>query len=189
MFNLETSLLGLALAMDAAVASFALGLLGPKPKRALIIAGTFGVFQFLMMWLGSWGGYLFSFSSFGHLFQLVVSILFIGIAIKVLQESFQNEDRVLDWNIEQLFVLALATSLDALAAGISLGTLPMPYLASMEVGVITFSVCLGAYSAALFFKELPTKWLLRAAAAVFLYLGVDNILKHLNIIRQFLENI
>lgn len=177
MFSLEIVFLGVALAIDAAVVTFAIGLLCvhlPKRvrlKRALISALTFGFFQFLMMWLGSYGGYLFSFSKLGYLSQFVIGGIFLIIAMKLIQESMEIQERQLEWRITPMIALALATSIDALASGVSLGTLPKAYLASMEVGVITFLVCLVFYLISQFFQQIPDKWLLRLAALIFIGLG------------------
>lgn len=178
MFTLETSLLGIALAIDAAVVSFTLGLLGPHFGKGAVVAMVFGLFQFLMLWLGSLGGYVFSFSSYGHLFQLVVASIFIIISIKVVQESFEAKKRELLWGPFQLVLLAFATSIDALAAGVSLGTLPMPHIAAIEVGIITFVLCGLAYASAGFVKNIPEKWLLRFAGIIFFFLGGEILFKH-----------
>jgi manganese efflux pump family protein len=177
MFSMETTLMGIALALDAAVVSFAIGLVHfelphwHKLSRGLIVAAIFGLFQFLMVWLGSYGGYLFSFSSYGHLFQLVVAAIFLIIGSKILQQSFEFEENKLEWGFLPLLIMGFATSIDALAAGISLGTLPKPFLTSFEIGLITLGICGLAYGLSLFLKSLPTRWLLRLASAVFFSLG------------------
>jgi manganese efflux pump family protein len=178
MFSLETSLLGIALAIDAAVVSFTLGLLGPHFGKGAVVAMVFGLFQFLMLWLGSLGGYLFSFSGYGYLFQLVVASIFLVIAIKVLQESLEAKKREIMWGPFQLVLLALATSIDALAAGVSFGTLPMPHIAAIEVGIITFVICGTAYALAGRVKNIQDKWLLRFAALIFFFLGGEILIKH-----------
>jgi putative Mn2+ efflux pump MntP len=177
MFSLETTLLGVALALDAAVVSFAIGILNlelsnsQKLSRGLLICGLFGLFQFLMVWLGSIGGYFFSFSSYGHLFQLVVAVIFMVIGVRVLQESFKNEEVAIEWGGLPMLILAVATSLDALASGISIGTLPQTYVSSFEIGLITFGICGAAYFSANFLKTFPAYWMLRLAAVIFFFLG------------------
>ncbi len=177
MFSMETSLLGVALALDAAVVSFAIGILNLeathklKLARGLGICSLFGFFQFLMVWLGSLGGYLLSFSSYGHLFQLVVAAIFLVISIRVFQESMDDDDKHIEWGFGPLLILAIATSIDALAAGVSLGSLPFAHLSAMEIGLITFFICALAYGASNFLKNLPSKWLLRSASLIFLFLG------------------
>ncbi len=177
MYSMEIVLLGMALAMDAAVVSFAIGLLNPEaPKSQKIFRGTglslmFGFFQFLMLWIGSYGGFVFSFSSFGYLFQFIVASIFFVIALKFFTESVGEEKRELHWKVFPLIILAVVTSIDALAAGISLGTLPHAHLAALEVGVITAIICGSFYGLAQFFKYIPEKWLLRLASLIFFGLG------------------
>lgn len=177
MFSTETTLLGLALALDAAVVSFAIGLLNSelgslqRKTRGLIIASMFGVFQGLMIWLGSIGGYMLSFSQIGYIFQLVVGVLFIAIGVSVLKESFEEDDEKFEWGLAPLITLAVATSLDALAAGISFGTIPRAWVSALEIGIITTLVCISAYFSSRFLRKLPTKWILRFASVIFFLLG------------------
>lgn len=177
MFSLETSLLGVALAVDAAVVSFAIGILNldlPKThklSRALMTCALFGFFQALMVWLGSLGGYFLTFSSYGYLFQLIVALIFIVIAVRVLQESFKKDVDAVEWGFLPLVILAVATSLDALASGISMGPLPNTHLAALEIGVITFFICGGAFLLTLVLKTFPHQWLLRFASGIFFFLG------------------
>jgi manganese efflux pump family protein len=177
MFSIETALMGIALALDAAVVSFAIGLLNLeathhlKISRGLAICMLFGFFQFLMVWLGSLGGYFLSFSSYGHLFQLIVATIFLMIGLRVFQESMDDDDEHIEWGFLPLLILAVATSIDALAAGVSLGTIPMAYLSAIEIGIITFFICALAYVASNILSKLPTNWLLRSASAIFFFLG------------------
>lgn len=177
MFSAETTLLGFALALDAAVVSFAIGLLNSELSsfkrkiRGAIIASMFGVFQALMIWLGSIGGYMLSFSQVGYIFQLVVGVLFVAIGVSVLRESFENDDDKFEWGILPLMTLAIATSLDALAAGISFGTIPRAWVSAIEIGIITLLTCLVAYFFARFMRKFPTKWILRFASLIFFAMG------------------
>ena len=184
MVSLQSMLLGGALALDAAVVSFAVGILNlhlsiaHKFRRGLLICLLFGFFQALMVWLGSHAGYILVFSSYGYLFQLFVSSIFFGIGVKVIKESFETEEKQIVWGIIPLIVMAIATSIDALVAGISLGSVPGPHFMAAEIGVITFLICLLAYGSSFLFNSLPTKWLLRLAAIVFFFLGGKIIYEH-----------
>lgn len=177
MFSLETTLLGVALALDAAAVSFAIGIMNfdlsksQKIKRALVVCALFGLFQFLMIWLGSIGGYFLSFSNYGYLFQLIVALIFFAIGMSILQSSFKNEQEHIEWAIIPLVLLSLATSIDALASGISMGTLPLAYLSGLEIGLITFCICGLAFFATNFFKSFPTAWLLRIASGIFFFMS------------------
>ncbi len=177
MFPSEILILGAALAMDAAVVSFAYGLLCKKSTRmekwqkGLITAFLFGFFQFLMLWLGSYAGYLISFSSIGHIFQFLVGSCFFLLAIKCVQESFSEGDTEFKWAFVPLLILATATSADALAAGVSLGTMPEAHFIALEVGIITAVFCSVFFTASQFLKSIPENWLLRLAASIFAFLG------------------
>lgn len=174
---LEITLLGIALSIDAALATFALSLLhehesmASKIKNGLIATVTFGVFQALMLWLGSYGGYVFTFSQYGYYFQILIGFIFFGLAVKCFYESFNKDQKIIEWGLLPVFVLGLVTSIDALAAGVSLGTIPAPYLAGIEVGFITFISCSAFYLVGQFFNKIPDKLLLLFAGLIFLFLG------------------
>ena len=178
MISLEILLLGLGLAVDAGVVSFALGLLtAEEPLKArlakgLLIALTFGFFQFLMLWTGSYGGYIFAFSAYGYLSQIVICGIFFIMGLKLFQEALKDEQKELKWGLVPLIILAFATSVDALAAGISLGTLPDAYESAILIGVITFIVCLSLFFLTFLFREIPHRWLLRFGGVIFICLGV-----------------
>lgn len=177
MFSLEIVLLGLALAIDAAVVTFAFSLLhqdhavSVRTRNAFFVSGCFGFFQFLMLWLGSHAGYLITFSQVGIYFRLSIGLIFFVLAGKCLVESLRFEERTVEWGLWPLFALSILTSIDALAAGVSLGTVPQAYLASFEVGTITFGVCLSFYFLGQFLDRIPSRWLLRIAGGLFLFLG------------------
>ncbi len=177
MLSLEIFLLGVALAVDAAIVSFTVGLMHvnhpmvSRLSRGVLVSGLFGLFQFLMLWIGSYLGYMFTFSNFGHYFQLVVALIFVALAVKLVQESFGLEEKKIEWGLLPISILAVATSLDALAAGVSLGTLPNAHFAAAEVGVITFILCGVFYSVGHFFHKIPVNWLLRFGALIFISLS------------------
>lgn len=178
MISLEILLLGLGLAVDAGIVSFALGLttadehLKHRAAKGFLIALVFGVFQFLMLWAGSYGGYLFTFSAYGYLSQIVVCGIFIMIGLKLFQEAQKDEQKELDWGVVSILVLALATSIDALAAGISLGALPDARAAAINIGIITFLFCLMLYFFSLLFSSIPHRWLMRLGGVIFTGLGL-----------------
>ena len=177
MFSPDILLLGTALAMDAAVVTFAIGLLGfklskaKKWERGMLLALLFGLFQFFMLWLGSYFGFLFSYSAYGYLFHFVVAGAFVMIGIKFFQESLEEEKENLKWSLAPMLMLALATSIDALAAGLSFGTLPDAIFVAAEVGLITSLTCSVFYIFSQFFHQIPERWLLRMSACIFLLMG------------------
>ncbi len=156
-------LLGFALAMDAAAVSAVCGLNGKSNhlSSALITAFTFAVFQTVMPilgWsIGKLGNNFFSF--FDDIFAFAV-LLFLG--VKILFDT-KNQDYPTISDFKSLFILAVATSIDALTAGI---TLPVTvnaisvfamFQAVGMIGIITFILSLLAYMTGHFFHNLNPK--------------------------------
>ena len=147
----EILLTGIALAMDAFAVSICKGI---KMKRLnwlhlVIIAIFFGGFQMLMPLIGWLLGNQFVqyIEKFDHWIAFAL-LAFIGIKMAI--ESFKKEEdecaccaEKLD--LKELFVLAIATSIDALAVGITFALYPDVNIASSIsiIGIITFIICSG----------------------------------------------
>jgi putative Mn2+ efflux pump MntP len=143
MDSFSTSFLALGLAADAFTVSLSCGLLIKRIKinKALKIALFFGSFQFLMPLIG-WGlGINFSYliAEFDH---WIAFGLLSSIGGKMIYESFQLEHERNKFNpldSYTLLILAIATSIDALAAGLGLSLLKNSIiLAATLIGMITF---------------------------------------------------
>ena len=137
-------MIALALAMDAFAVSVASGIVirTNRLKRALLIAGSFGFFQFFMPLIGWLGGVYFSrFSKIDHWIAFAL-LTFVG--IKMIYEAFKIEDiekKTDPTKLYVLLVLSVATSIDALAAGFSFAFLDIAIIAPVIViGVITFAL-------------------------------------------------
>jgi len=140
-------LIAIGLAMDAFAVSIQYGLscCDMALKNKLRIAAFFGGFQAAMPLLG-WlvGSSLRSFiSSIDH---WVALIILTGVGGKMIYEALQPAENrsVLDsLALKTLFMLALATSIDALAVGVTFAFLDLDVLtASSFIGIITFALSL-----------------------------------------------
>lgn len=139
---LEVLLLAVALSMDAFAVSIGLGSKeGYNRRRLAWLAGIyFGLFQGLMPLLGYLGGK----GLFGWLDDYAAWIacaLLMLIGIKMIWESFGEgvEEELALISHKVMLMLAIATSIDALAAGFSLTLLNVnPWLACLIIGVTTF---------------------------------------------------
>lgn len=141
----ELFLIALGLSMDAFAVSVCKGLSvrGAKARRALLCGAYFGGFQALMPLLG----YLL-----GGRFQRVIAsvdhwvafILLSVIGLNMIRESFAEETFDDDWSAQSMLPLAVATSIDALAVGVSfafqedLKLLPSCLLIGCTTFVISF---------------------------------------------------
>ncbi|PSF38637.1 hypothetical protein C7H19_03780 [Aphanothece hegewaldii CCALA 016] len=140
---LTTTFLALALSADAMAVSMTSGFMirHIKVNKALKIALFFGVFQAIMPLIGWAVGLTFRefMTSFDHWIAFVLLGL---IGSKMIYESLQEEEEDKKFNPldnSTLFVLAIATSIDALAAGLGLSMLKSSILlACTLIGFITF---------------------------------------------------
>jgi len=147
----EICLLGVGLAMDAFAVSICKGLQMRKfqLKQALWMGIFFGGFQALMPLLGWLLGAMFA----EHIMQYshwIAFILLVFIGGKMLLESIRQKkepteevtgspDKV---DFQELFLLAVATSIDALAVGVTFSMMPDVniFLAILLIGLITLAI-------------------------------------------------
>ncbi|HOO96226.1 MAG TPA: manganese efflux pump MntP family protein [Caldisericia bacterium] len=182
--NLIT-IIGIAfgLAMDATAVSIASGIYikeSPIPK-ALKMAFFFGLFQGAMPILGWFAGNTFA----GYIDvwdHWVAFVLLAFIGGKMLYESFDNKDKITQdpskgW---LLITLAIATSIDALAVGLSFSMLGENiWIPSLTITVITFVL---SVLGVLFGSKLGAKWTKGATFAgglILIAIGVRIVITHL----------
>ncbi len=154
--------IAVGLAMDACFVSITKGMVDKTTlEHALIIALFFGGFQAIMT-IGGW--------ILGIPLQKIVStyapwiafILISIVGIKMIYESFSddNDDNDSNFSIKEIFILAIATSIDAFVVGISFALLNTPILEpAIIIGIIAFilsfvGVYVGKKLGHLFGKEI-----------------------------------
>ena len=138
-------LTGFALSMDAFAVSVCKGLsLGRINAKHMCIAGAwFGGFQALMPLVGYFGGRFFAdkVTRYSH---WVAFVLLVFIGAGMIKESKEEEHVNADMAIKSMFILAVATSIDALAVGVTFAFLKVEIVSAVSfIGVITF-VCSAA---------------------------------------------
>lgn len=142
---LDVLFLALALSMDAFAVSIGLGsklaTQSNKPTRLALKAGVyFGVFQALMPFIGYLGGHgVLGWVEEYAPYIAFVLLLFIG--AKMIYEAFSEgiEEDFCSVTHRVMLTLAIATSIDAMAAGFSLPLLDVePFAACALIGVTTF---------------------------------------------------
>ena len=152
---LDILLLGFALSMDAAAVSISDGMsFKIRNRTVILIAGTFGFFQFLMPVLGYLGTSLF-YEQIKALDHWIAFLLLLFLGAKMIFESICKKDESKtdsthsSLRIKELALQGIATSIDALAVGISfaalkdslkLGLLP----SALIIGFTTFFLCIPA---------------------------------------------
>ena len=141
---LELIILSIGLAMDAFAVSICKGLSVKKvkPKHYLIVGGYFGGFQALMPLVGYLLG--ISFQQFIVSIDHWIAFILLGIiGINMIKGSFENDENVnASFSFKDMLPLAVATSIDALAVGISFAFLNVSIIpAASIICIITFLVC------------------------------------------------
>ena len=143
MGTIELLLLSVGLAMDAFAVSICKGISMKKMnwKKAVIIGIYFGGFQALMPVIGYFLGTAFE-SIITNIDHWVAFILLGIIGGNMIKESFGNESENCndDVGFKTMIILAIATSIDALAVGITFAFLKVTFVATISmIGVITFA--------------------------------------------------
>jgi putative Mn2+ efflux pump MntP len=181
---LSTIFFASALAMDAFAASLSLGT-NIKSKRqqrkvAFLCASFFGGFQFSMLSLG-WllaNTFAKAISAIDHYIAFFL-LLFIG--GKMIYEAIKGEENVTALNIKSLLLLSLATSIDAMAAGVTLKAIGDPLLLpSILTGGITFLLSgLGVMIACKLRSPKYSRTFDALGGIVLVVLGIKILVEHL----------
>lgn len=180
---LTTIFIGIGLSMDAFSVSVTNGmnLKHPRIKDALIIALFYGVFQFLMPVLGFYAAGIFK-NYIEAVDHWVAFVLLMFIGIKMIMEAFEEkkEEEAKGLGIKVLTVQAIATSIDALAVGISFAALNTPiFKSSAIIGLITFVLCfIGVYIGKNVGKYLGGK-AEKVGGAILILTGIKILAEHL----------
>ena len=141
MTGLEIWLLAIGLAMDCFAVSIASGIILKRVqlRPMLIMALAFGFFQALMPLLG-WIGASF----FSHLIESIdhwiAFILLALIGANMIREAFGEEEQLDDsFSVKTMLPLAVATSIDALAVGVSFACIDVDIVPAIAIiGTTTF---------------------------------------------------
>ncbi len=183
----ELLLLALGVSMDAFAVSICKGLSMKKADlRAMSICGAwFGGFQAMMPLIGFLLGSLFA-EAIEAIDHWVAFVLLGIIGFNMLKEAFSNEEEEhdADLSVKTMFVMAVATSIDALAVGISLamaGNVNI-WLAATFIGICTCSFsAMGVKIGNVFGSRFEKKAQL-AGGGILILLGLKILLEHLGVI-------
>lgn len=177
-------LVALGLSMDAFAVAVCKGLALRQwqIKNALIVALFFGGFQAFMPIAGYFLGTQFKgqISSFSH---IVAFILLAMIGISMLKESFEKNKCVSpSIELKAMIVLATATSIDALVAGVSLAFLSVNiWAAVLSIGIITFIMSFFGVKIGNVFGCKYKSISERAGGIILIFMGIKILLEHFGI--------
>lgn len=189
---IELFLIGVGLSMDAFAAAICQGLFMTRIKwgHALTVGLYFGGFQALMPFIG----YLLG-AGFEKYINAVASwIAFVLLALiggnmirEALSKEEENASAALD--VKTMFLMAVATSIDALAVGITFACVPVEIMAASQlvntvvavclIGLTTFTIsCVGVKAGSVFGARYKSKAEF-VGGAILILIGVKILLEHL----------
>lgn len=186
---IEIFLIGIGLAMDAFAVSICKGLGMSKlnKKQAAVIALYFGGFQALMPLIGWLLGIRFQqyITSVDHWVAFILLAIIGGKmiyeAVKGEEEEIEVKDAPLDH--KELVVLAIATSIDALAVGITFAFLDTPILPAIAIiGITTFIISAIGVAAGNFFGSKYKNKAEIAGGLILILIGLKILLEHLGVL-------
>lgn len=188
---LEIFLIGIGLSMDAFAVAICKGLAMPNKvdkKGALLIALYFGVFQAVMPALGWLLGSQFA-RYVTRLAPWIAFILLAWIGGNMVRESLSKEEREEEEtgsvSHKELLVLAVATSIDALAVGVTFSMLELAVsiaVAVILIGCTTFVISLaGVYVGNVFGAKYKSKAEF-VGGAILILIGVKILLERFGVL-------
>ena len=185
----ELLLLAVGLSMDACAVSICKGLSMQKASlKASATCGIwFGGFQALMPLIGFFLGAMFA-TAIRAIDHWIAFGLLVIIGIGMLKEAFEKgcdcENHDADLSVKTMFVMAIATSIDALAVGISLAMTGNVNIvtAVLLIGVITFFMSAVGVQLGNVFGSRFEKKAQAAGGIILIGLGIKILLEHLGVL-------
>ena len=183
---IELFLIAVGLSMDAFAVAVCKGLAMPKMswKGAAIVGLYFGGFQALMPFLGYLlgAGFKDAISAYDHWVAFILLALIGG---NMIRESREDEEESLNASLSfrSMVLLAIATSIDALAVGVTLAFLDVPILSSVcFIGVVTFCLSLVGVKAGNVFGCKYKSKAEFVGGLVLILIGLKILLEHMGVI-------
>lgn len=178
-------LIALGLAMDAFAVSITSGITikNLKMRHALLVGSVFGIFQALMPVLGwALGQWAYRFVSVVDYWVAFGLLLFVGghMIIQAMQPEDKESGPKNPLHLPTLLTLAVATSIDAFAIGISLSMLRVSILQPvLIIGLVTFALCFAGVYFGRLFGHLNEKKMEVFGGLVLIGLGTKMLIDHL----------
>lgn len=183
---MEILLIAIALAMDAVAISLVSGTkcFNIKISQILLISFVYGIFQAFMPILGYFFG--LSFAKFIESIDHFIAFLILGyIGIKMIKDSFEknDEDCILKIPKKELILGAFATSIDALAVGVTFAFEKVNiWLNSLIIGFVCFVLCIIACFIGKKIGGILHQKALILGGAILIFIGIKILITHLGLL-------
>ena len=183
--------IAVALAMDAFAVSISYGCKAQTMtlKNTITIALFFGLFQAFMPVIGWFAGSAFTtiINSFSHWVAFVI-LLYIGIKMihEGLRADYTSQTNCVDefkLRYKKLFLLSLATSIDALAVGLSLALIDYSIaVPALVIGIVTFIFSYIGVKMGCTLNKLLGKKVEIFGGIILIFIGIKVVIEHYELI-------
>lgn len=178
----EIVLIGVGLAMDAFAVSICKGLSMKKMewKKAIIIGLYFGIFQALMPLIGFILGVGFE-DAIANIDHWVAFILLSIIGLNMIKEAVSDKKEESDDKVDfkTMIVLSVATSIDALAIGVTFAFLNVNIVSAISIiGTITFLISVIGVKVGNVFGDKYESKAEMTGGVILILLGIKILLEH-----------
>lgn len=188
---IELFLIGVGLSMDAFAAAICQGLFMTRIKwgHALTVGLYFGGFQALMPFIGWMLGSQFAdrIQQYDHWIAFILLVLIGGNMIREALSGDEADAAQAETDLrldhKKLFLMAIATSIDALAIGVTFAFLETAILPAIGIiGCTTFCISVAGVAVGCWFGARYKKRAEITGGAILVLLGIKILLEHLGIL-------
>lgn len=179
----EIILIAIGVSMDAFAVSICKGLAskGKKIKTASLCGVWFGLFQVIMPIIGFFLGRIFAglIEKYDHWIAFALLLI---IGINMIKEAFSKDEEndMVDTSFLKMLILALATSIDALAIGVTFAVLNVNiWICVTIIGITTFSFSFVGVIIGQKFGEKHKNKAVLAGGIILVLLGIKILIEHL----------
>jgi len=183
---IEIFLIGIGLAMDAFAVSVCKGLSYSESnyswKKALIPGVYFGAFQALMPIIGFFIGSKLkgAIEAYDH---WIAFVLLVYIGFGMFREARGDVEKDPDMSVKTMILLAIATSIDALTVGVTMGIIGVNiWIAALIIGITTFIISTAGFKVGNAFGLKFKSKAEMLGGIILILIGFKILLEHLGII-------
>ena len=174
---IDIIILAVALGVDCLVVSFTQGLIlkSNRTRNSILLAVTMGLFQGLMPVISYFCTELVS-EYIEPYAETLVFAIFMFLGLKFICESFIKKDNICCIDLKCLIGMGIATSIDALGAGVNLSlTNTSAILSCTIIGIMSFLMSLCGFWGGNIFKCFPSQILEISGGLILIFLALKGV--------------
>ena len=179
----EIFLIAIGLGMDSFAVAICKGLAmkNMQIKKAVVIGLYFGIFQAVMPIVGYFLGVNFQ-NVIAFIDHWIAFILLGTIGINMIKHAYSTEEESFDGNVgfKTMIILAIATSIDALAVGITFAFLKVNIISATSIiGIVAFILSIIGVKIGNVFGNKYERISEICGGCILIFIGVKTLIEHL----------